>query len=91
MQEYKLFLAGRRQSGFHSRDKKVALNGNKILKEGLILEPEKEHVSERQSTRKLELRGVEFTIANSLPNAYQLKQETIDRNARGELDIGKPH
>ena len=69
----------------------MALNGNKILEEGLILEPEKEHVSERQSTRKLELEGGEFTIASTLPNEYQLKQETIDRNARGELDIGKPH
>ena len=74
---------------------KVALNGNQILKEyalaeGLIPEPGKEHVRERRSKRKLELDGVEFTIANALPNAYQLKQETIDRIARGELDIGKP-
>ena len=42
------------------------------------------------STRKLELDGFEFTIADALPNAFQLKQETIDRLARGELDIGKP-
>ena len=34
---------------------------------------------------------VEFTIANSLPNAHHLEQETIDRIASGELDIGKPH
>ena len=34
--------------------------------------------------------GVKFTISNTLPNAYQLKQETIDRLARGGLDPGTP-
>ena len=43
-----------------------------------------------QSKRRPELDGVNFTISNTLPNAYQLKHEIIEKLVRGDLDSGTP-
>jgi hypothetical protein len=74
---------------------KVASNGNQILKqyalnEGLVDSNLNIKKRDRRSKRKLEMDGIKFSISNALPNAYQLKKETIDRIASGELDIGNP-
>ena len=43
-----------------------------------------------QSKRRPELDGVRFNISNTLPKAYRLKHEIIERLARGDLYSGTP-
>ena len=74
---------------------KLASNGNQILKQfaindGLLEKPDEEKRKDRRGKRMLELDGVKFSITALYPTKDQIAQQTRDKIARGELDIGVP-